>query len=46
MYLTVRLLYFMSVIAGCKNNDSKKNVIQNIFTTGSDTKSQNEFATI
>lgn len=46
MYLNVRLLYFMSVIAGCKNNDSKKNVIQNISTTGSDTKSQNEFATI
>ena len=46
MYLTIRLLYFMSVIAGFKNNDSGKNVIQNISTTGSDTKSQNEYATI
>ena len=46
MYLNVRLFYFMFVTAGCKNNDSKRNVIQNIFTTGSDTKRQNEFATI
>ena len=46
MYLNVRLFYFMFVTAGCKNNDSEKNVIQNISTTGSDTKSQNEFATI
>ena len=46
MYLNVRLFYFMFVTAGCKKNDSEKNVIQNISTIGSDTKSQNEFATI
>ena len=46
MYLNVRLFYFMFLIAGCKNTDSKKSVIQNISNTGSNTKSQNEFATI
>ena len=46
MYLNVRLFYFMFVTAGCKNNNSEKNVIQNISTTLSDLKSQNEFATI
>ena len=46
MYLNVRLFYFMFVIAGCKNNDSEIKVFPNVSTTGSDTKSQNEFATI
>ena len=46
MYLNVRLVYFMFVIAGCKNNDSENNVFPNISTTGSNTKSQNDFATI
>lgn len=46
MYLNVRLFYFMFLIAGCKNTDSKKSVIQNISNTRSNTKSQNEFATI
>ena len=46
MYFNVLLFYFMFVISGCKNTDSKKSVIQNISTTVSDTKSQNEFATI
>jgi len=46
MYLNVRLFYFMFLIAGCKNTDSKKSVIQNISNTGSNTKSQNEFSTI
>ena len=46
MYLNVRLFYFMFIIAGCKNNNPEKNVFQNISTTGSDTKSQNDFATI
>ena len=46
MYLNVRLVYFMFLIAGCKNNDSENNVFPNISTKGSDTKSQNDFATI
>ena len=46
MYLNVRLVYFMFVIAGCKNNDSENNVFPNISTIGSNTKSQNDFATI
>ena len=46
MYFNVFLFYFMFVIAGCKNNDSENNVFPNVSTTGSDTKSQNEFATI
>ena len=46
MHINVRLFYFLFVIAGCKNNDSEKNVFPNISITESDTRSQNEFATI
>ena len=46
MYFNVLLFYFMFIIAGCKNNDSENNLFPNISTKGSDTKSQNDFATI
>ena len=46
MYFNVLLFFFMFVFAGCENNTVEKTIFQNISTAGSNTKSQNEFATI
>ena len=46
MHVKKRLFYFLFVFAGCENNAAEKTIFQNISTAGSDTKSQNEFASI